>query len=207
VTRPRRLVLAAALALAAGIVLLLGLTEAERHDPFCAGCHLPPEATFVARAESAAAVDLASLHGRPAGAGRVPCVGCHGGPGLAGRLESLEIGASDAWAWLRGDYTILGTRYLPAASVEHPVADATCAGCHEAELAEGGFERHFHQLLDEPEAPAGVGCAACHRAHELRSGDPALVPESEVAAACAECHRVMGGPSGPILGGPESPGR
>jgi hypothetical protein len=184
------------LSIVVGIAAALGgITAVERHDPACASCHLPPEATFVARAGTAPS-DLASAHARPADADAVRCVDCHGGPGLSGRVASWRMGAGDLWHFVRGDYTVLGTTYLPAEAQRYPVADDTCRSCHVAAMADTGFENHFHTRLSDPERPAELSCVGCHLAHKSEDPGTAGSLTPAMAAQCEACHLVLGGPVG-----------
>jgi predicted CXXCH cytochrome family protein len=199
-------VLALGLALVAGLVLA-GLAVAEGQDERCASCHLPPEATFVARRFATPPTDLAAGHGQ-APDSALRCVDCHGGPGPAGRLRSLAMGARDLAVFVAGDYTVLGAEYLPAASWHFPVGDATCRACHGEAVDAAGFENHFHNRLADSPRPETVACARCHPAH--RGGDPAdgYLREAELAPVCTDCHEDLGGPTDPLaLLTPLPPGR
>lgn len=177
------------------LVSLGGIAAVERHDPACASCHLPPEATFVARSGRPPS-DLASAHAQAQASAAVRCVDCHGGPGLGGRVASLQMGARDLWHYVRGDFTVLGSTYLPADTLRHPVPDATCLSCHLPVMTDSGFENHFHSRLSDPERPAELSCTDCHAAHQPT--DPAVVGglSRAVAQECEVCHEVMGGPMG-----------
>jgi len=183
----------------APVVLLAGVGGAaavETHDGFCAGCHLPPEAAFVARASGRRPVDLASAHARLKDQ-PLRCVDCHGGSGWRGRLHSLSIGAADVLAWARGDYVVVGTDFAPLGRVEHPIDDELCVACHTETTAQPGFEKHFHNTLDDQGAPDDVTCVTCHAGHRDRLGDPHFISDRDTAPACDRCHAVLGGPHVP----------
>lgn len=174
---------------------------AERHDPLCGACHLPPEATFVARAAGPEPVDLASAHVVGMADRRVLCVECHGGSGLEGHLARLRMAGADTWAWLAGDYTVLGTRFLPTDRPRHPVRDAICVACHQSAVTAEDFENHYHFLLSDPGAPTDLPCVACHVGHGDTPGKAPFLTDGGVVPACAACHSVMGGPAAPFAGG------
>jgi hypothetical protein len=184
--------------LAAAGLVVLGAGNLEGQDSFCGRCHLPPEATFVARASAGQPVDLASAHARPTDAPPVACVGCHGGTGVTGRLRSLAMGADDGLSWLLGDFTVLGPHYLPRAEPGRTVPDGACRACHDGTVRAEGFENHFHNRLLDPERPAELTCSRCHVGHDTAVGPDAYLVERDLAERCAECHRVMGGPSAPL---------
>jgi hypothetical protein len=192
-------------AAASGVAALLALTSAmvaERNDSFCASCHLPPEATFVARSVATAPVDLASAHAllvdADPGDERLRCIDCHGGPGAAGRLRALGLGVRDLASWLGGDFVVVGDEYVPLGAVHQPIADELCAGCHGETLADEDFDNHFHHLLSDPEAPSDLACVDCHDGHAARPGEPYFVTDEAVAPGCDACHAVMGGPTAPL---------
>jgi hypothetical protein len=202
-SRRRRPWVALGLAGAALAVLAVdGLQRAESNDQWCTACHLPPEATFVARAAAPTAVDLASAHARVAAMAAAPggrgpplrCIDCHGGPGLAGRWLRLRIAARDFASWLGGQLVVVGSRYVPVESVHYPPADSLCAACHAEPVGRAGFENHFHNLLDDPAAPAQLACVSCHDGHRARPGEPYFLTAESVAPGCEACHLRMGGP-------------
>ncbi len=185
----------------------LWVSRAEENDPFCAGCHLRPERTYVGRAAAARmgrAADLAAAH---AAAG-VSCVGCHrGDQSLQHRLLALTLGA---WNTAR-------TPFVPSEIPQHPVRllvlpEAGCRLCHIREPQRGGvpsgalnpvtvesFENHFHTDLLRPDLRTSVRCVDCHRAHQ-ESLEPFFTIREVVISACERCHREVG--RGPIRMGP-----
>lgn len=200
-----RLLLLASAIVAAGLAMLATLAGAaatETRDSACAACHLPPETRFVARSMAVAPADLASTHAITDEGEGLRCIDCHADEGLAGRLRALRLGAIDGYSHLRGDYVVVGQEYLPFGSLAHPTSLRGCRDCHEESVSRPGHENHFHNLLDDPEAPE-QGCDACHRAHRLALEPPYFVDDASVAGGCAECHAAMGGPSNPFgLEGP-----
>src|SRR5260370_4613211 len=45
-----------------------------------------------------------------------------------------------------------------------------CAGCHDpALLYSGMFDTPIHQIVDRPDARAGLGCMMCHSIAQLKS--------------------------------------
>jgi hypothetical protein len=170
----------------------------ERHDPFCGGCHLPPETAFVERSMSTTPVDLAAAHALSTDGERVQCVDCHGGPGLGGKIGALRTGARDLASWLQGDFVVVGTEYMPLGGLAKPLDDGICAACHGETLQNGAFDNHFHALLDDEDAPPDLRCTACHEAHVRRPDQPYFLTEASVAPGCERCHDRMGGPTSPF---------
>lgn len=185
-----------------GVTALGTLSVAESNDRWCAGCHLPPESTFVARAAGPTAVDLAAAHALAVAAPPLRCIECHGGPGVGGRLSALQIAVHDSWSWLRGDFVAVGTRYAPVDEVNYPIPDHLCADCHAEVVTRPGFENHFHHLLGDPKAPPMLRCVTCHDGHVARPGEPFFLTKDSVAPGCDACHARMGGPIVPAAAAP-----
>jgi hypothetical protein len=181
-------------ALLAGGTMIL-----EGHDPACAACHLPPEATYVARASRGQPADLAAAHAGPTPA--VRCIDCHAGPRPRDRARGLELAARDGWSMLRGAYVVVGAEYAPLGASRRSWPEDACRACHAEVLDGDAFDVHFHNLLDDADAPP-LSCTACHGGHRLRPRQPYFLTDADAAAACAACHEVMGGPSSPLRGAP-----
>jgi hypothetical protein len=189
----------------AAFVVLAGATTTiavENRDSFCASCHLPPEATLVARASTSPARDLAAAHAllEPA----VRCIDCHAGATPAHRLRGIPLAARDAAAFLSGNYTVVGEEYSPLGRQASYPAGSACLDCHDDVLTRAEFEQHFHGLLDDPEAPE-LACSICHRSHALRPAPDSFLTDQDSALGCNDCHAAMGGPSA-SLGGSAAPG-
>ncbi len=108
------------------------------------------------------------------------------------------MAATDTWSWLRGDFTVLGTRYLPTDAPRFPVDDRVCVACHEATAADPSFENHYHHLLASTDAPPELPCVACHLGHDVEVGHAPYISDSQLAPSCEACHVAMGGPSTPF---------
>lgn len=183
------------------------VSHLEERDPFCAGCHLRPETTYVDRAAAARGsrpVDLAAAHARAG----LPCVACHrGDSSLPDRVRTLALGA---WNAAR-------TPFTPPDVPHHPVRmpglpENSCRLCHVREPARAGippdttnpvmaegFENHFHTDLFRPDLQTSVGCVDCHRAH-METVTPFFIMQEIVIPACERCHREVG--RGPLRMGP-----
>ncbi len=179
----------------------------EERDPFCGGCHLRPETTYVGRAMAARKgrpVDLAAAH---AAAG-ISCVGCHrGDQSLPHRALALALGA---WNTARTPLVLPDTPRHPVRLTFLP--EAGCRLCHIREPERGGvprgepnpvtvptFENHFHTDLLRPDLRTSVGCVDCHPSH-IESLEPFFTVREAVIPACERCHREVG--RGPLRMGP-----
>lgn len=158
----------------------------ETRDSFCAGCHTQPETLYYERSidTQAGGVDLASFHHLAEG---TRCVDCHGGVGARARLGTLVLAAGDALQFVTG-------RYMQPAMMGQPLSNPNCRQCHEEAVMRQGFENHFHNLMDDPDAPL-ILCVACHISHQERDERTFFVREDDVFPSCNRCHEVMGGPS------------
>jgi hypothetical protein len=182
---------------------VIGVSQAEERDSFCATCHVNPERAYVGRAAAVAeasqtargqglegdalwqagreaARDLASAHG----AGALNCVACHRGDnGLGDRATALALGARNTLLYLSGQFDPDHSGLANSALVER-----SCQRCHVQQPSLGGvaageanpvtvqtFDNHFHAYLFEPEFANAttVSCLDCHPAH-LRV--PPIIP-------------------------------
>lgn len=158
----------------------------ETRDPFCAACHTQPETMYYERSMNAqaAGIDLASFHHLEDG---TRCIDCHGGVGAQARLETLRLAAGDAVHFMIG-------RYQQPARMRQPLANPNCRQCHDDVVVKEGFENHFHNLMDDLEAP-DIFCVACHVTHQEGDERAFFIREDDVFPSCNRCHDVMGGPS------------
>lgn len=173
----------------------------ENDDEFCASCHTEPESSFVARSQATEPTDLASAHAMYEDA--VRCIDCHSGAGAKGRIEALQQGAGDLFAYLIDDY------HEPAV-IENPLGDEPCFKCHIQPSRDNPIDindnpqliasnSHYHQVeyteawLVKDSNLAGT-CGTCHSAHNENTL-PALgfrhMPS--VNAACDACHLTLSG--------------
>ena len=173
----------------------------ENDDEFCATCHTEPEVSFVSRSQAETPIDLASAHALYESA--VRCIDCHSGPGTQGRVDALQQGAQDLFAYISGDYT-------DPAVVENSLGDEPCFKCHiqpsrakpvdiNASPQIIASNSHYH-LVEYTEAWLGVNsnlddtCGLCHPAHN-NTTLPALgfrhMPS--VNATCDACHLDLSG--------------
>jgi len=167
----------------------VGITLEER-DSFCIACHTEPEVTYYRRTvtSSSPSPDLATAHAHADQP--VRCVSCHGGVGPAARLRVFyRLAVWDAAKWVSG-------RYSRPGQTRHPLPNINCSRCHQGSVVEAGFENHFHNMLNSPEAPA-LRCVSCHLAHDASANArKAYIREPVVFPVCNACHEVMGGPLG-----------
>lgn len=170
----------------------LGLTAAggglylETRDSLCSTCHTQPETTYYYRSvdTETGGMDLASFHHLEEG---TRCIDCHGGVGPRARLETLMLAAGDTLQFATG-------LYQQPASMGQPLPNLNCRRCHNDAVTREGFENHFHNLMDDPEAPA-ISCVACHISHQQGEERAFFVHENDVFGSCNHCHGIMGGPS------------
>ncbi len=173
----------------------------ENDDEFCASCHTNPEVSFVNRSQAEDPVDLASAHALfdPA----VRCIDCHSGQGTQGRIEALQQGAQDLFAYLTDDYA------QPAVTT-NPLGDDPCFKCHVQPSRDKPVDindnpqiiasnSHYHQIeyteawLDANADLAGT-CGLCHPAHNnttLAALGFRHMPS--VNATCDACHQDLSG--------------
>lgn len=177
---------------APAVAILIGLTAAggglllERYDPLCAACHTQPETMYYKRSidTQTGGVDLASFHRQKAA---TRCIDCHGGVGAQARLATLLLAAGDTAQFILGQYE-------QPAKMNDPLPNPNCRQCHDEAVVRAGFENHFHNLMDEPEAPL-IFCVACHVSHQEGEERAFFIREDDVFPSCNRCHDVMGGPS------------
>jgi hypothetical protein len=169
-------------------VLVMGLfafSKVEENDSFCASCHTQPESTYVARANAAAPVDLASQH--RVAAPTVRCIDCHAEPGVSGRVGAMMLGAHDALRW------VAGTARQPSITTA-PLSDATCLQCHAEVTQQPGFDHHYHRTLTEWQRtdPAATGCTGCHTAHTTGGAASAgFLRQQRTLQTCDACHTAL----------------
>ena len=176
------------MAIVAGFLVF---AHVEENDAFCASCHSQPEVTYVQRAASAGAVDLASAHARlaqdHANAVDTRCIDCHAGPGLVGRLGAMSQGARDAVRWFSG------TSRQPALMTV-PIADANCLKCHADVPSVAGFDSHFHRHLarwQQVDAAAAT-CASCHTSHTTDgNANIGFLQQQRTLILCNQCHTAL----------------
>lgn len=173
------------------VLFLVGLTAAERHDPFCVSCHLHEEK--FTRFVSAPARDLTAPHH----AKDVRCIDCHGGADLPMRLRVWKVAAIDTVRFLAG-------RYREPEKMELPLRSNECVSCHtpilkrrpapsaeqEATL-EGQTGNEYHAIRGHDSVR--VSCARCHTSHTTDS-EPRLqfIARARVQPICRECHKTLG---------------
>ena len=170
----------------------LGVTAAggglyfETRDSFCAACHTQPETVYYERSvdDRSGGVDLASFHHLEE---RTRCIDCHGGVGPRARLATLMVAAGDTLQFATG-------RYQQPAMMTQPLANPNCRQCHDDAVTREGFENHFHNLMDDSQAPL-VLCVACHVSHQEGDERAFFVREEDIFPSCNRCHAIMGGPS------------
>ena len=194
--------------IAAGVIFLLlaimvivGATQLENRDSFCASCHTEPEVTYYERTQAKEPSDLASAHAaydRP-----VRCIDCHSKASLTGRMGAVWQGAQDLAAYIVSDY------HDPAITENH-LGDAPCLKCHtlpsrdhpitvedEPNLIFSNAHYHWVEYLSawqNADLREEGTCAACHRAH---SEDTLAVLGyrymPQVNATCDDCHLLLSG--------------
>jgi predicted CXXCH cytochrome family protein len=156
--RPRRnhakawIVLLILLAIAAGgVYFATRVTNEQRNDTFCIGCHTEPETEYVRRAGAAMAgalaLDLSSSHYQKirGTGGTLSCIECHeGNASLGHRAEVFLLSARNGYNWLLGndDRTLEKTRL----TVPHLSNDG-CLGCHAEKVLVAGMANHQHNML------------------------------------------------------------
>ncbi|RME42028.1 MAG: hypothetical protein D6791_18770 [Chloroflexi bacterium] len=175
-----------AAAVVAGVAVAGGGVYLETRDSFCAACHTQPETMYYERSIDAekGGIDLAAFHHLKAD---TRCIDCHGGVGLQDRLETLVVAAGDTVQFATG-------RYMQPARMTQPLSNPNCRQCHDETVRREGFENHFHNLMDDPEAP-DIFCVACHVSHQEGDERAFFIREIDVFPSCNRCHGVMGGPS------------
>lgn len=196
----RRVLGAAAVVVLVAAAGAAGAMVVEERDSACAGCHLPPEATYVARSRATPPADLAAAHAMVEPP--VRCIDCHAGPNVRDRPHGLGLAAADMWSWVRGAYVVVGAEYAPLGTSRKPWSRDSCVACHGDVLDGSEFDRHFHQLLDDAKAPA-ISCVTCHTVHLPRPGQRAFLTDDDAQPGCDACHVVMGGPSSEVSSRPE----
>lgn len=172
-----------------GVLVLAGggLTTAahfEDNDAFCASCHTQPESTFFDRSQGAAPVDLASAHHTEG----TRCIDCHSGPGTLGRLNAIQLGAQDLFAFK------LGTAQQPA-ELTVPIADANCLKCHADVPQTQDFQQHFHNFLSQWQGldKNAATCVSCHTAHVTDGpANQLFMTVEQVQPVCIACHTMAG---------------
>jgi len=170
----------------------VALTRVEENDAFCASCHSQPEAAYFGRAQSSAAIDLASAHAMLAHTkpqlANTRCIDCHAGPGLMGRVSSVSLGARDAIRWFSG------TSIQPAQQTTS-INDANCLKCHADTPNANSFDQHFHATLARWQRAdaAAATCVTCHAAH-ITGGNAALgfILQQRTQDVCKRCHTALG---------------
>ncbi len=188
-----RILVVVGLVSAAAIGLIAGASRIEENDAFCASCHRAPEVLYVQRADQARtntgdAADLASRHAA------IParCVDCHRGDnGIVHRSVSLALGARNAalFALGQGSEGKTALLWLP---------EASCAACHTDVWSQEGFEKHFHNMLQEyhslPQVKAKptnrILCVDCHPAHAEAEALAGFIDKGVVFPVCEKCHQV-----------------
>jgi hypothetical protein len=169
-----------------GLIIPVGAMQFENHDTFCASCHTEGETTFLQRAMTQPAHDLASFHAQK---GNTRCIDCHSGAGLVGRYVTLTYGASDLVSYFRGHY--------PQPAVQDtPIGDANCLKCHSTVLDNQDFSNHFHAFLQKWQAldPTNAAhCVDCHPSHD-NTGDlsAAFLNQNSAVLFCQKCHQFAG---------------
>ncbi len=158
----------------------------ENHDSFCAGCHTQPETTYVQRAQSGSATDLASFHA--AAKEPVACIDCHSGSGTMGRKDALLLGAHDLTAFVT-------RRYTQPAKLTHAIADENCLKCHGDIAKAQTFQNHFHALQARWQAiqpDAAAHCVDCHSSHTTDGEQQiAFLNKPRTVEQCNACHRML----------------
>ncbi len=167
-------------------------TRVEENDTACASCHSQPETTYFDRTQAATTRDLASAHAhlsrRDDGTPATRCIDCHSGPGLLGRVQSVSLGARDAFVWFSG-------RAAQLSVATFPIQDANCLKCHTTTPNDSSFDLHFHRYMtrwQQADANAGT-CAACHTSHTT-DGNAAIgfLQQQRTLPQCKQCHVALG---------------
>ena len=173
----------------------------ENDDEFCASCHTEPEVSFVSRSLAETPIDLASTHALYESS--VRCIDCHSGTGTDGRIEALQQGAGDLFAYISGDYA-------EPAVVENSLGDEPCFKCHIQPSRDNPIDindnpqiiassSHYHQVEYTKAWFAANSnlegtCGICHPAHN----DTTLAALGfrhmpSVNATCDACHLDLSG--------------
>jgi Cytochrome c3 len=195
---PRSFLIAAALAALAAPLGWWGTDRLEENDAFCTSCHLASGAPlhrdnasdFAARPP----LSLAAAHAQAGNDGRADgalrCIDCHGGTGVTGRARVKLLSLRDGLVYLSG-------RFDEPHGMTWPLRDDDCRKCHaefaSAAAAPESWESPAFHALAVHNRELGVGCVACHAAHE-RGGlaDRNFLHPEPVRAECARCHPELG---------------
>ena len=247
--RPRRapailFVLFAALVMgAAGIASYFYVNQRQESDNFCLSCHTPQHEAYLKRAEAAVggalAADLSSFHYQQirGNGGDIHCIDCHrGADDTTHRIQTFVLSARMTARWVAGsddrtlEKTAITTTVISGITQTAPqttlalrephLTNASCIGCHTAQLLVAGMANHKHNTLPvvydawkagarltapkgatDPQAIVAQGlvrfdttvqCSSCHQTHRSLETANYLDMQAVVKPACEQCHRQTG---------------
>jgi nitrate/TMAO reductase-like tetraheme cytochrome c subunit len=162
-----------------GFIILFGVREIEKNDPFCGSCHMNDHGLKLQQSLASEAETLSAFHRID---GAVRCIDCHGYDSFTGRLETMFLAAKSLFHYVVGDFED------PSRTTE-PIRDESCVKCHPSDRPRSS-EDEFHSRFEHMDLP--VPCVNCHTGHKPGINTQSYLVKKIVLNQCSECHPERG---------------